>query len=44
MLSRGFDGTLPRAAEGAPSCRQWVAGLVPAGVAGLLAITGWALS
>jgi cobalt/nickel transport system permease protein len=43
MLSRGFDGALPRAAEGAPSRRQWLAGLAPAGAAGLLAVAGWAL-
>ena len=40
MLSRGFDGALPQAAEGAPSRRQWVTGLAPAGVAVLLAAAG----
>jgi cobalt/nickel transport system permease protein len=44
MLSRGFDGALPRAVEGAPSRRQWMAGLAPAGAAGLLAVAGWALA
>ena len=43
MLSRGFDGTLPRAAEGAPSRRQWVAGLVPAGRGRAARDRGWAL-
>jgi cobalt/nickel transport system permease protein len=44
MLSRGFDGALPRAAEGAPSRRQWAAGMAPAGVALVLAAAGWALA
>ena len=43
MLSRGFDGALPQAAEGAPSRRQWVTGLAPAGVAVLLAAAGWSV-
>lgn len=41
MLSRGFDGGLPYAAEGAPTRRQWAAGLAPAGVAVLLVAAGW---
>ncbi len=41
MLSRGFDGALPYAAEGAPSRRQWAAGLAPAGAAVVLAAGGW---
>ena len=44
MLSRGFDGALPHDAEGAPSRRQWVAGLAPAGVAVLLAAAGWSVA
>ena len=44
MLSRGYDGALPQAAEGAPSRRQWVTGLAPAGVAVLLAAAGWSLA
>ena len=44
MLSRGFDGALPQDAEGAPSRRQWVAGLAPAGVAVLLAAAGWSIA
>ncbi len=42
MLSRGFDGALPRAAEGAPTRRQWAAGLAPVGAAVVLAAAGWA--
>jgi cobalt/nickel transport system permease protein len=44
MLSRGFDGALPRAAEGGPSRRQWAGGLAPAGFALVLAAAGWGLS
>ena len=41
MLSRGFDGAMPCAEEGAPSRRQWLAGLAPAGFAVALAAVGW---
>jgi cobalt/nickel transport system permease protein len=44
MLARGFDGALPRAAEGAPSRRQWAAGMAPAGAALVLAVAGWGLA
>lgn len=44
MLSRGFDGTLPHAAEDAPNRRQWATGLAPAGVAVLLAAAGWSVA
>ncbi len=42
MLSRGFDGALPRADDGVATRWQWAAGLVPAGVALALAAAGWA--
>ena len=44
MLSRGFDGALPCATDDAPSRRQWVAGLAPAGVAVVLAAAGWSVA
>jgi cobalt/nickel transport system permease protein len=42
MLSRGFTGALPRAADDAASHRQWVVGLVPTAAAALLAAAAWA--
>jgi len=44
MLSRGFDGALPGASDDAPSRRQWVAGLAPAGAAVVLAAAGWSVA
>ena len=44
MLSRGFDGAMPCAEEGAPSRRQWLAGLAPAGFAVALAAVGWSVA
>ena len=44
MLSRGFDGALPRADDTGPSRSQWAAGLAPAGAALALAVYGWAVS
>lgn len=41
MLSRGFAGALPGAADAAPTRRQWVGGLAPAGVAAVLVAVAW---
>jgi cobalt/nickel transport system permease protein len=41
MLSRGFAGAMPGAQDAAPSRRQWLAGLAPAGIAVALAAVGW---
>lgn len=44
MLSRGWNGRMPRLSEAVTTRRQWVTGLVPAAVAVALAVTGLVLT
>jgi cobalt/nickel transport system permease protein len=41
MLSRGWTGTMPPSGDAPTTSRQWLAGLTVAGVAVLLAGSGW---
>jgi cobalt/nickel transport system permease protein len=44
MLSRGWTGEMPRLSDAVTTRRQWALGLLPAGVALVLAVCGWAVA
>jgi cobalt/nickel transport system permease protein len=44
MLSRGWSGAMPRLGDAVTTGRHWALGLVPAALALVLAVTGWAIT
>jgi cobalt/nickel transport system permease protein len=44
MLSRGWEGEMPRLSEAVTTARHWRIGLAPVGAALALAVTGWMIT